>query len=492
MSKRAKSLRTSKILDRKRKKLLLIPFLALFVKVFIIARIQGFDWYAFSSGDAYRGLTEMVDKNYAPAHAWYGADGENYIRGLTGLLKDGFFSSEGKLSYWPAGYPLLLWPLVIVFKGQFFFALALLQSILYAVASAFFVDEVSRSRLNKYSFLSALLLSLNPTLALNTIAVGYELPTLALVLIGVAAFIRALRLSKKKLMSSELLIASFSLFLATLMQPRLILFAIVIFSIWALAIFPLKSASIFLITAMSIVALAPGIMMFRNSKANGYVAISTNLGTTMNIGAGYESTGGYTNQATGVNCPPTDGNSAQQDSARVKCILKWYVNNPKEFLRLSWNKTVYFWSPWFGPAGNGTMARNPWRINHPLADTVKTESGFKLVYGNFGKFVSWVWMLATLMFMLFGLRFLIRAGNLERAVGIVAFSIVVVNWITTVATIGDNRFRIPTMGVSIFLQAIGFANLFIRGRKRLSGTPVKIEWPGLHWKRQVGTDNLPS
>jgi hypothetical protein len=135
-------------------------------------------------------------------------------------------------------------------------------------------------------------------------------------------------------------------------------------------------------------------MIFRNVQAMGFVAISTNLGTTMNIGAGPQSTGGYTNKTTGVECPKALGNPAQIDSARVKCVLQWYISNPLQTARLFWNKTIYFWSPWYGPVANGTMARNPWRVNHPLNDTIETQSGANLVYGNTGKLLSWLWVLA--------------------------------------------------------------------------------------------------
>ena len=40
--------------------------------------------------------------------AWLGADGENYLKGFDGLVKDGIFSKESILNYWPAGYPLFL------------------------------------------------------------------------------------------------------------------------------------------------------------------------------------------------------------------------------------------------------------------------------------------------------------------------------------------------------------------------------------------------
>jgi hypothetical protein len=55
-----------------RNKLLLIPALAFLIKLSIIARIQGFDWYAAGNGDMSAGLKTLLDKNYAPAHVWRG------------------------------------------------------------------------------------------------------------------------------------------------------------------------------------------------------------------------------------------------------------------------------------------------------------------------------------------------------------------------------------------------------------------------------------
>ena len=159
-----KSVATEKSLIKLRKRLLFIPLIALVVKISIISRIQGFDWFSAGGSDLAKGLGLLLDNNYIPANAWYGADGENYIRGLQGLARDGFLSTDGKLSYWPAGYPLLMWPLLIAFKGAFFGALAFLQSALYAFACAFFVDELTRTRLRKFAFLTAILLPLIPPL----------------------------------------------------------------------------------------------------------------------------------------------------------------------------------------------------------------------------------------------------------------------------------------------------------------------------------------
>lgn len=492
MAKQAKNPKRQDLASRKtRNRYLLIPLSALIIKFFIILRIQGFDWFAAGGNNVVQGLTGLLDKNYMPAHMWYGADGENYLRGLVALARDGFLSTDGKLSYWPAGYPLLMWPLLILLKGSFFFGLAFLQSLIYAVGCAFFVDELRRTRLTRFALPVALILTLNPTLALNTMAVGYELPAVALSLIAVAAMLKNFRLSKHRVVSVEVIIASSSFLIATLMQPRLIVIALVILIIWGLAIHRTIIAALFLSTSILIVAIAPAIMIVRNSQANGFATISTNLGTTMNIGAGPNATGGYTNQATGVTCPNILGNAAQQDSARIRCVLNWYLKNPSKTLELSWNKSVYFWSPWFGPAANGTMARNPWRINHPLKETIKTESGFSMVYGTGGKLLSWAWMLFTLVVMFYGFAILWRAGNLEQVLSLVALATTIINWLSSVATIGDHRFRIPSMGMSLFLQAVGFTALFLK-KRRLSGTSVPVDWPGLHWKARSQPDNLPS
>ena len=54
------------------------------------------------------GYIEISGKPFLVDGAWLGADGENYLKGFDGLLRDGVFSTEGILNYWPAGYPLVL------------------------------------------------------------------------------------------------------------------------------------------------------------------------------------------------------------------------------------------------------------------------------------------------------------------------------------------------------------------------------------------------
>ena len=487
MPKSPKISRREAVISKKfRRNLFLIPLSAFVIKLFIILNIQGFDWFEASGGDLSSGLRLLLDNNYAPPNVWYGADGENYIQALYGLATDGFFSDEGKLSYWPAGYPLLMWPILELFRSQFFAVLAILQSALYLFGAAWLVDELRRTRLAKASYLIAIFLALNPTLALNTISVGYELPVVALSLISLAAFLRYVLVGKPLLLRPEVFIASVAFALATLMQPRLIVLAFIFFVIWALAIYRARVIALFLVISIGVVSIAPLIMIYRNQQVHGYTAISTNLGVTMRLGAGPGTSGGYSSKPDGiVHCPETQGNAAAQDAARVRCVVTWYFDNPATALKLFWNKARFFWSPWFGPEANGTMARNPWSQNHPLKATVQTESGFKLIYGVFGKFVSWLWMIGGLVLLLIGLAFLWRLGGLERALALLAGSEFTLNVLSSMLTIGDHRFRIPSMGMSLFLQAMGLYTLNRGRRSNLLTSSTLVSWPSINWREKA-------
>lgn len=481
MPKSPKISKREAIISKKfRRNLFLIPLSAFVIKLFIILNIQGFDWYEASGGDLSSGLKLLLDNNYAPPNAWYGADGENYVQALYGLASQGFFSDEGKLSYWPAGYPLLMWPVLELFRSQFFAVLAILQSALYLIGAAWLVDEFRKTRLAKASFLVATFLAFNPTIALNTISVGYELPVVALSLISLAAFLRYVQVGKASLLRREVFIASGSFALATLMQPRLIVLAIIFFVIWGLAIYRAKVIALFLVISIGVVSIAPLIMIYRNQQVHSYTAISTNLGVTMSLGAGPGASGGYSSRPEGiVQCPETQGDAAAQDAATVRCVISWYFDNPATALKLFWNKARFFWSPWFGPEANGTMARNPWSQNHPLKSTVQTESGFKLIYGGLGKFVSWLWMFGGFALLLIGLNFLWRVGGLERALALLAGSAFILNLVSSMLTIGDHRFRIPSMGMSLILQAIGFYALSRWRRSQIPTASTLVSWPSL-------------
>lgn len=440
------------------RKFLLWAIAVFFVKLAIIFRIQGMN---AGSGD----------RVYFVDGAWLGADGENYLMGYNALLKDGVFSPESILNYWPAGYPLVLLFLSILGKSWALTTLSIVQSAIFSYAAYFFASQISKTRLKKFAFLAFLLIIFNPTLSLSSIAVGYESFTASGILIVVGLIVQDFIEKDDKKFLKHLMISSMVVGMLSFMQPRLIVTGILLNVFWIITRKGVKASSLAVVITLVVTLFFPATLIYRNNQAIGINSISTNLGVTMNIGAGDNATGGYMKEGYGVECD-LSGTSAQQDSQRTRCVLNWYLSNPTKAIELFYNKSIYFWSPWYGPSANGTMARNPWLTINPLKNIATTQDGFNLVYGGFGKAISWLWLLGGLALLLYGYFILWRHNSLERFLGNLAMVAITTNWLITLFTIGDHRFRIPIMGMSLFLQAIGLKTLFSGGKAPMVDGPA--------------------
>jgi hypothetical protein len=432
--------------------------LAVFIiKLGIIFRIEGIN-------------AGSLDRVYFVDGAWLGADGENYLMGYNALLRDGIFSPESILNYWPAGYPLLILFLSLLGKSWVLTTLSIVQSLIFSYAVYFFAKELSKTRLKKFAYMTLLLILFNPTLSLSSIAVGYESLTASGLLLCVGLVIRSFVEKDYKKFVRYLIISSAIFGLLSFVQPRLLLTGIVINLLWIFIWKGFKAGALMIAMSLAITLFFPATLIYRNNQAIGINSISTNLGVTMNIGAGDNATGGYIKEGYGVECD-LSGTSAQQDNQRVRCVLDWYLSNPVKGVKLFYNKSIYFWSPWYGPAANGTMARNPWLTINPLKNIATTQDGFNLVYGGFGKVISWLWLLGGLALLLYGYFTLWRQNSLERFIGNLAMIAVATNWLITLFTIGDHRFRIPIMGLSLFLQVIGLKTLLKGGKAPIVDGP---------------------
>jgi hypothetical protein len=458
-----------------KKQLALIPLVAALIKLFIVFRIEPIAWPNIDPS-LYR-----LDK------FWLGADGENYVTGLTGIFADGIFSDVERLTYFPAGYPLLMFLLTFWSQAWSLPVIATLQTILYGFASLYFVNKVIETRLLRFATVIALILALNPTLSLSSYSIGYESPVASLLLITLGLLIQDFKKQNRGFISKEVLIASGLLSLVSFMQPRMVVTSALMFVVWALATRTRGTALLMVGISMVVTLTLPATLYARNFIARDVPAISTNLGTTIFIGVGPNATGGYNGEYNGVPCPEAVGTEVEIDNAKVRCALRWYLENPVQTLELSAKKFLYFWSPWFGPLANGTMARNPWNQNHPFKSTVQTQEGYDFIFGTAGKVVSWAWVLGSLGFMFYGFWILWRLNGVERLLGIVSLGIVLINMAVSMATIGDHRFRLPAAGLSLFMQAVGLLWAFGKGKKRVVGR----EEP-LLWKSFSRTTNLPT
>jgi hypothetical protein len=422
------------------KYLIAIPLIALIIKLITMMNIQ--------------------------AGIWLGADGENYLTGLDGLIADGFFSEQGLLSYWPAGYPLLMWPVATIGDSIFFYLLTIIQSLFFAYATYFFTNKMVNSSLKSFAFWTSIILSFNPTLSLSSMAIGYEAPIAAcfMMIAGIIWANTNPTLDKKFWLN--VVYVGFWFSLATFMQPRFLLIAIIIAVLWALKVAGTKNRIRIVALVTSIMMVAPAIMIIRNAVSIDKATISTNLGVTMRIGAGPETSGGYDRKGPEVPCEPKAPDAGVSDNELVICVLKWYLTNPSDTVRLSINKAILFWSPWDGPLSvNGTMARNPWLKISPVNQIAKSNAdGQRLIFGFVGKAISWLWLLGQVLFLFLGYRALRKLGPDERFFAQILIAPVLVSWLLALGTIGDHRFRVPTMSMSLALQVIAILAI----RKKLN------------------------
>lgn len=418
-----------------------------------------------------QGIQTSGNNSYQIDGIWLGADGENYLKGYYGLLKDGVFSTENLLSYWPAGYPLVIFLLSLLGKSFVLTTLSIIQSLVYSFAAYFFASQLAKTRLHKFTNLVFVMILLNPTLSLSSIAIGYESLTASGYLIVVGLIIKDFIQKDDSKLLKYVVISSIVVGFMSFMQPRLIVSGILINMIWILIRKPIKSSYFLLITTLALTLFFPATLIYRNNKAIGVNSISTNLGVTMNIGAGDKATGGYSTKEYGVPCE-TSGTDAQKDNQMVACVAKWYLSNPISAGKLFFKKTLYFWSPWEGPLVEGTMARNPWLKISPIRDIqTNSENGDKLVKGPIGLLFSWLWLLGGLGLVIYGFIVLWRLKQLEKLIGLIAITIVVSSWGISLLSIGDHRFRLPIMGMSLFLQAVGLKSIFNGGKPPIVDGP---------------------
>jgi hypothetical protein len=417
-------------------------------------------------------ITPLINWKYQ-GHMWLGADGENYLVGVDSLSADGLLSNQEILNYWPAGYPILIYLFGIFGKLNALTFLGLFQSGIFSYAVYKFCLELGRANYRLVSKILCLFLLFNPTLSLSSLAIGYESLCASGYLIIFSLLMKVHRDRNENKFHIYIIISGLILSLMTAMQPRLIisgiLISIILFAKRSNIIKSMFKSFILILIISSL----PLLLIVRNHFASGLNVLSLNLGVTMTIGAGEDASGMYRSSWKGVPCKYNERNRVEADSAQVRCVLKWYAKNPKQTIRLFSNKSFYFWSPWIGPESKGTMARNPWFQNNPLRSIAKSSEGFNLVYGTFGKLVSWLWMLIYVFLMLIGLRQLFKLNGVGKLLSGLLVSSIFPSWIVTLFTLGDNRFRLPTMGAIVTLQVFGLVYLW---RKAINGSSQVIKF----------------
>jgi hypothetical protein len=314
--------------------------------------------------------------------------------------------------------------------------------------------KMSSSSLKWLAVTASFLISFNPTLSLSSLVIGYE-SIVASCLIMIVGLVLSSDTDKKR--KINLFLSGLLFSIANFTQPRFIAIALAIYILWSLSIASKAKRASLVAIGMALSLLLPTALIIRNQQSVGVATISTNLGVTMRLGAGESTSGGYNHSGPVVPCNPKSGEQGVSDNQLVQCVIKWYLTNPTKTLKLALNKTQYFWSPWSGPKAEGTMARNPWLKVSPVQNIKNSKEGAKLAFGPIGKSISYLWIFGQIAFLFLGFWAIRRRGKFEANFANLLLVPVVLSWLISIGTIGDHRFRIPTMGLSLILQAAGFA-----------------------------------
>lgn len=428
--------KSAKNKDKLSKYVFIIPFIVLLAKILIIFRI--------------------------PSGVWYGSDTESYIDGANSLLNDGPFSSNTKVTYLPAGYSIFIALMGKLSVAHFSYLVSIVQSITFSLAIFYLTWEISKTNLKKLAPATSILISLNLTLSLASMVIGYESLIASFLAMAAALLLTSFRKEAKKfkLMCCSMGILCISL--ASFLQPRYILVGIAFIIIAVKTIDGLTTKLIASTLGLLILVSFPASLAWRNNIAIGKPVISYNLGATMSIGAGSQTQGGFNRTGPEVPCDTSGLDQVSKDNKVVKCVLTWYLHNPLKTLHLTFNKSLYFWSPWVGIAAEGTMLRNPWTDWSPIAKMMDNPETRGFVLGPVGKVVSMLWIAGQLALFLYGFMAMRKIKGVVTGLAWIAFIAVVLSWLTSVGTIGDHRFRVPTMVFSLMLQA--FAVIEIRNR----------------------------
>jgi hypothetical protein len=385
-----------------------------------------------------------------------GSDGENYLNALFALINQGLFSSEQILSYFPAGYPLLMYLFYSINQNSALIILSTFQSFMFSYSVYTLCKYLLKTKIKKYVLFICMMIIFNPTLTSSSLIIGYESLTASGTLLIISLLIKyrffdAYSTTKKL---QTLLYLSIICGFITFLQPRLILGLFAIIFVAIISKYKVKKAIALILITSAISLILPASLVYRNIQASDIKAISTNLGTTMNLGAGENTTGSYWDADRGIKCESYQEFQVS-DSELIRCVFKWYLENPKKSVELFIYKSVYFWSPWIGPLAEGTTGRNPWLRYGPYS-VIKELPVYKLIVDQRAEIlVSQIWQISTLLFLGIGLLVLIRMKLTERFIGIILIIPILINWAISLLTIGDHRFRIPISGASVLLQSIG-------------------------------------
>jgi hypothetical protein len=236
-------------------------------------------------------------------------------------------------------------------------------------------------------------------------------------------------------------------------QPKVVLVAAV-FVAW-LAVRARRAAPA--VAALLAITVAPMAYAVRTERADGRLALSTNLGHNMLIGFHDDAKGGY--GLPDAACE-THGDPFEDDTTERGCALRWAADHVIQLPELEARKVFYFWSPAVGPPENYGGFEGGLDARNHLSSSVRGARWFERADSAVRSALTLVWLALTVG----GLAYL-----LPRRFEFAALSAAVIGAVLLVSlvTFGDSRYRLPVAAFYVPLQVAALLAMASVAARRL-------------------------
>ena len=399
-------------------------------------------------------LVRLIHARLLLNHAYLGADGPNYINGFLSIIEEGFLSPDYRLLYWPAGYSIFMYGAYKLIPHDPLFAVSLIQNIFCGLGIYLFTRACNKIFENKKFVMGiCILLNTSPMIYGMSLSIGYESILISLYLVVLAMYIFREKTDKASKKFIYILVIFLSMITIVSFQPRFILTNFIIiffFHIWRRKFNSVLIVSVIFLLLANVAS--PLALTLRNHTTHGVYMVSSNLADTLLIGAGDHASGAYNENPKVIPCELDTSSLSNREKTLRNCVLHWYLTHPSKAARLFLNKAFFYWTPWSGPLSKGTLGSNPWLKIAP-GDLIQKniESSSVLL---FTKFISFIYLFGYIALSIIGYRQLLLRKKKDVIIRLahISFISIVINMLISMATIGDNRFRVPMIGFLMLLQ----------------------------------------
>ena len=390
-----------------------------------------------------------------------GQDAPSYILSAERIIEDGPFAEKTQAPYFPIGYS---WFIAIVWKlfGRTSFSVGLFQTFLVTVALYLFYIVVSQKISKQVATITLVLLGTNLSIAISSSLLMYESPMMSFLVIGFCLVIMAEQENSTKKWGFRItasLLFAFAITFQPKVYPATLL--IVLLVVWN----ERKNTSSRKAIATTIImwlfiSIGPSTAIYRN------VAAGDGFGYTQNVST--NTIRGTDRAHVKLDYSSCASTNSYDSIGKTLCFVKVKVTNPSEGIRVTASQAVYFWTPFIGNLKFMGTWYHSIDFRRLIPDYNWSDDNGSWSW-QFDRLTGYLWSFGLVVSIIIGFTSLWKRSPNPSFV-ILLIMPVLMNYLVSLLTYSEARYRIPVMPFYTVFIAVSLLN----GFNRLSSRQVKI------------------